>query len=632
MKKSVSILLASVLVLAAALPAFSWEFNLQGTFIYRFDCVAQSGRSGFFGLYDAGAPPLFVAGGPNWAAQNAWVGGRNINGGQMGTQFGLVTTNNACFNYQRMELYPEIRLNQSIRFRGLYQIGASFFGPQAIASVPSVVGPFGPLEYGVYQNSAAFGAYDPIDSGSWTQWWFTAQTPWGILVFGKRPAAFGTGVQYSASNVTAEGLDLVVPYGPFRFGLGVYLHRRQTWSNAAYRGILEVGNPNALGTARNISYFDGGTYPKQWDRDSDRTGEPSVILTYSSGDLDLGAYYSWLKIHDGPQARPTWGAAAPGQSLTTVTRDETLEHGSGYFKYNNGRVFFNAELAWGRAQINYQLPQTLLGATPVIPGGGGSPVAPQSVEVWKFGTECGFFFGPLKASLLYSWVPGPDRRHGIWINNQTWENAINGTFLGNSKYYDPYSFLMAYQYGAGLNAVDRNGEGFMTDAISYGARLDYALASNLNLHTTFFYANRLSHGWGWGCLVPDSAANVVLLGRSNGLGLYVPATNNSFVIGGTGAAAPSIPDNALGWEIGAGLDWKLLEGFQLSLRGSYWQPGKWFNYACIDKSQVVSGTVIDGHVAPLATDGTLIGSGWGINPNRNIDPIWGLQSTLQADF
>jgi hypothetical protein len=631
-KKTFVILFAASLALSLAGSVLPWQLNLEGAFIYRFDVVAQGGRAGFFGAYDTGAPALFVAGGPNWAAQNAWVGARNLNAGQSGTQFGVVTGTNASFNYQRMEFYPEIRLNQSMRLRGVYQIGAHFFGPQAVTAVPAVVGPFGPLEYGWYQNSSRFGAFNPIDSGSWTQWWLTAQIPWGIIVFGKRPAPFGTGVQYVGSNVTAEGLDLVVPYGPFRFGVGVYLHRRQTWLNAARNGILELGNPFALGTARNISFFDGGTFPKQWDRGSDRTGEPTIFLTYSSGDFDFGALYSWMKTHDGPEARTTWGDAAQGQSLTTVTRDETLEHGSVYFKYYNGQFFFNAELAWGRAQITYQLPQTMLGATPVIPGGGGSPVAPQAIEVWKFGTEFGAVVGPFKISLLYSWVPGPDRRHGIWISKQSWENAINGAFLGNSPYFRPYSLLMAYQYGAGLNALDKNGEGYMTDAVSYGARLDYALAANLNFYASWFYADRQSHGWGWGCLAPDGGANVVLLGRSNEFGQYVPATNNSFVVAGPAAAAPSIPDPALGWEVSAGLDWKLLETFQLELRGAYWQPGNWFKYACVDKSQVVSGTVIDGHIAPVATDGAAIGSGWGVNPGRRIDPIWGLQSGLRVDF
>ncbi len=41
-------------------------------------------------------------------------------------------------------------------------------------------------------------------------------------------------------------------------------------------------------------------------------------------------------------------------------------------------------------------------------------------------------------------------------------------------------------------AVNGNGEGHMTDANSFGARLDYAVAANLNAYGAFFYARRVS--------------------------------------------------------------------------------------------------------------------------------------------
>jgi len=163
MRKFFTTVLTGLLTVALTTPLLSWEFHLEGDFIYRYDCVAQGGRAGFFGAHDTGARALFVAGGPNWAAQDAWVGARNIIAGQMETQFGMVTGNNASFNYQRMEFYPEIRFNSSVRLRGLYQIGGSSFGPQIVTAVPVVVGPFGPLEYGVYQNSSSFGAFNHME-------------------------------------------------------------------------------------------------------------------------------------------------------------------------------------------------------------------------------------------------------------------------------------------------------------------------------------------------------------------------------------------------------------------------------------------------------------------------------------
>jgi hypothetical protein len=187
----------------------------------------------------------------------------------------------------------------------------------------------------------------------------------------------------------------------------------------------------------------------------------------------------------------------------------------------------------------------------------------------------------------------------------------------------------------------------MTDAITYAARLDYAVAANLNVYGTFLYANRQSKGWGWGSLalggntaLSASTADVILLGRANGLGFPIPAFNNGNALSGNvNNAAPSIPDDNLGWEIDAGVDWKLLEGFQFNLRGAYWKPGEWFSYACIDKrvaTRVTAGpataygtpSVLSGNQA----DGTAFGSSWGVLPNKGIDPIYMLQGTLLVDF
>jgi hypothetical protein len=605
-------------------PALAWEFDLKGSYIWRYEYIAQGGNLGFFGPHDfanAALQPLGGAG-ANWAAMNAWTGFRALQGGNNGVQYGLVTGSDASYNYSRMEFFPEIRINPAIRLRGAYQIGGTTPANMGFLNAAQTMPPY---QYSVYQNSGNYGAWNPIDTGSWTQFWATAQTPWGIVVIGKRALGFGIGVQYAESSAVSESFAVVAPYGPLRIGLGGYLHRRQTFVNALRSGVPIAGVVDT--NQKNVSFFDGGTFGKQWDHDSERHGQPFVFVTYQSGDLDTGFIYEWFAEHDGPQARGT-----EALRRTTVTRDETLEDGSVYLKYNNGRFFLNTELAWIRGQIHYQLPEISLGASATynIPGGGGNTLAPASNEAWKFGTELGVLCGPVKTSLFFSWVPGPDRRAGIWIDRQSWENVINGSFLGNAQLFRPYSLLMAYQYGGGLNALDRNGEGYMTDAISYGARIDYAVAANLNVYGNAFYANRLSKGWGWGSLTLDTAANVVLLGRSNNLGAYVPALNNAFDPTGAGLAAPSIPDDALGWEVGTGVDWKLLEGFQFSLMAGYWQPGNWFKFACVDKA--VATTVTGGVIDPRFPGGTALTTGWSVAPTKGIDPIYMLQGTLLVDF
>ena len=57
-----------------------------------------------------------------------------------------------------------------------------------------------------------------------------------------------------------------------------------------------------------------------------------------------------------------------------------------------------------------------------------------------------------------------------------------------------------------------------------------------------------------------------------------------FVAPNVNNLSPTIPDKDLGYEIDAGVDWKLLEGWTLGVLVGRWQPGKWFSYACVDKS------------------------------------------------
>jgi hypothetical protein len=89
----------------------------------------------------------------------------------------------------------------------------------------------------------------------------------------------------------------------------------------------------------------------------------------------------------------------------------------------------------------------------------------------------------------------------------------------------------------------------------------------------------------------------------------------SFAIG-----APNILERDLGYEISGGIDWKLIEGYTLTARVAYWKPGGWFNYACVDRRQP------NWDSAPTASNM------WGINPNREIDPIFGTRISLEMDF
>ncbi len=185
------------------------------------------------------------------------------------------------------------------------------------------------------------------------------------------------------------------------------------------------------------------------------------------------------------------------------------------------------------------------------------------------------------------------------------------TYLGNFSVFRPYCGLFAYDYGSGLEAFNLSLNGYVRDARVLAARLDYAVAANLNIFTSFFWAERTSCGYGWGFIGPNTAAAFDGTPKDGNLQLF----NR-----GSGAAgSPNIPDSALGFEIDAGLDWKLLEKWTLSVIAGYWQPGRWFNYACIDRS-------VPGWNVPVP------GNFFGTRPDRGIDPIMGGKFIMTFEF
>ena len=220
--------------------------------------------------------------------------------------------------------------------------------------------------------------------------------------------------------------------------------------------------------------------------------------------------------------------------------------------------------------------------------------------------ETGFLAGPVKLSLLYAWSPGPDRRNGALIGRQSaafvWHPTFD-THLDNYSVFVPYAQIFGYNYGSGLEAYNLSFNGYVRDARVLAARLDYAMAANLNLSATFFWAERTTNGYGWGLIAPNDTLMPPQF-------ISIPNDGNiQFAINGA-AGSPNIPDPSLGYEFNAGFEWMLLEKWTVQFLFGYWQPGKWFNYACIDRS-------VPAWNIPSA------GNSFGTNPGKSIDPVIG---------
>ncbi len=551
-------IIISIAILIFKADAKAWEFSMEATMDYVYQYYSQMGPNGFFGRQDVDgsigtAGPYGLKPG-DYASVNTWVGrqiGRSANDFAAGTD--------AAKHYQTLEVWPEFRINNAIRFRAKYRLGD-----------------YGNPINSEYLTNTRPGVNVATSDGQWTQWWMTTQFPWGQVVFGKRKEAFGTGLQYNGeSNNTTEGLALVAPYGPFRISFAL----RPVWELAPNPGLNAKNYYNIL------------------DKNGIRQLSYRYFTTYQSGPLELGVFFAVMRWHAGSESQ---NIAAKRAAFNPY--DLLMNHGTMYMKFFNGRVFFNAEAAFFKEDTHTMRTR---------PG-------PLYKNSWRYMVEFGGLAGASKVSFLGAYLPGADRRRGRLINNQPYHNSPP---FGMYDLFKPYSYLLGYSYGSGVNAFNINGWGYINEAVVLATRLDHALAANLNVFGTFLWAERSSKGYSWGFVRPGQ--NPTINQTVNAVGnLQTTANWTPLVKYGQLNGAPNIPDSSLGWEVTAGLNWKLLEHYTLNGVVAYWQPGKWFNYACVDKK--IPGWDDQTDATPSYPFGT--------NPNRTIDPVMAAEVAVAVDF
>ncbi len=594
MKKLLTPILALGLILCLMAPAANaWEFSMDGTYTWRYEVRGQLGNQGFFGAYDVDAASANQAAG-YYAPVNFWTGLRMTDGQIQPTAHAQDTVSGSDAGYQSMFMSTnmQIRMNPAVRIRGNYYIGSwdnrAWGAPTTEATAQHGIGLLVSPEY---LNMHEHGVQRSFSPGYWRTLWLTAQLPWGEIAVGKRPAQWGMGLTYNgAKNRASESFSVFVPYGPLRMFLGLYPSRRASGS----------------------AYFNNS-----YDKNNTRNWDASANVLYDNGPLSMGVIANIRRDHRGGESVFSDNRVTPQNGTTAGVYNDFEEfYGNIMMKYNNGRFFINSEAATYQGKVGFL--SGVYGASLANTQGvwmANRITAPTYTSFWGGAVEAGVLAGPSKIALIGAWFTGNDTRVDTQGNRYLITNGMQPSSFSNTSVFLPYSYLMAYSYSMGnTRGADDSREGWVSDASFYGARLDYAVAANLNLSVAFAWAERFSKsGYTWGFLYPTSVAGAAGTG-----GGYTTMAQNV-----TATYVPSIPDQALGWEVDAGADWKLLEGLTVRTTVAYWQPGKWFNFACQDKSIPGWGTAGAG-----ATAANL----WYTRPDKTIDPIFGVDVKLEGTF
>jgi len=581
-------LLISVLWLATiGVEAFGWEFKLKGEAEWRYRYISRTGPGDLFGNADmAQANPngtsIGLAGPQNMAVR---LEGYSSKG------------SDAAYAQQRLFLYPDIRVNRAVRLRGIFTLQGNVNANYAGGGANWVTNPHysGWTMIDSRYLYSGTGMAVPVARA----FWLTMNTPWGYLTIGRRPAGFGMGWFLHEEDSHARSLALVIPYGPLRLVVSQYL----------YGGYEGGTDPNDRRNARGTMY----TIASAVDKNEAYNWNTAAALVYRAGNVDLGSLL-YVLSRDGHHGRPQPGGTyqddisasgtvqrftagqLPGTNLPIYLGDAKFYSGILYFKYRNHQFFLNTEYDFIKTDVARN---------------GGRPLSGYA-HAWA--AEMGALLGPAKISLAHFYRSGHDRRGGALVLGPPYGGSF---ILGNLVYandkYDkflgaflgagdapirPYCLLLGL-YGTGNNSYTTDGSCTYEDFLAYAARVDYAVAANLNVFASAILARR--------------ASNTESM-QGDFTGTWNTASNPGN--GDFGLYGPNVPDNDLGWEVNAGFDWGLLENITFRLRFAYWQPGKWFNWAYRDM------TFSD----PVNGDYGIV------NPSRTISPLMALQCNLLCEF
>jgi hypothetical protein len=556
------------MIAAVSAPALAWEYEMTGEHEYRWRYLARTGNNDLFGLAGAqettGVPVGF-------AGINSWNTGAipaaNAIGGAAATfitRGGFSTwESDALYVDQRLTFVPTFRVNQAIRVHGMYNVGGFRNMYNMSAGGPNLSGVgVPPFERYMPNYTSDSSAMSTAALGSWEQVRATVQVPWGILSYGMKDFPFGIGL-FSSQRLRGSSFVFIAPYGPMRF----------------------IGAIWELSSTVNGS----GTFNFRPDATNKNTWFGALGFTYEAGPLSIGGIWVGQNFHRNAANDTPGGFPAVTGSLGS---DRSVNLFSFSTKYNSGRFFANLGYDWATLDTANLRPT----------GGFAPPAAPNlnflvpgaHVEQYHLMAEVGALAGPAKVSLMWAQSSGPvlNDNSGTYsslgygaLGISRNPNVLNGfnpkTYAGwgiDWQAMEPYQYLMFGVYAGGNQTfsglfLSDDTHGMMSDAYTFAGRVDYAVASNLNVYGTYLWAHRLeAAGTFMGQYASTGASTTIATAdtRANFRG-NIGAGNDNF--------ERYVPNGYLGWEMTLGMDWKLLEGLTLRTRYAYWQPGDWFTYA-----------------------------------------------------
>ncbi len=528
--------LAVLLVVGAVTTCCAWEFSMKGETEWRYRYWTRAGNRDIFGaMGDAvnlGINHLQTY--PTTATTNRGSGTFGVLAGE--NRFGA----DMQLTDYRMTIFPKIVVNPAIEITasvnltslGIWSDGQPLIGNGTVA-VPSPRDPgYVNSLYVPIQDRPA--AVDVPNTYVTLQWLKTSiRTPILDFSVGYNTSKIGMGLWKHECNRASASFGVSAVYGPLMIGLAPYFGRNQsTWS---------------LGSSASRIEGQGAAQRQEDRRNYFRAIEGEI--EYVNGPL----YFQLVSDSYVQPNAPIPDARGAAINTSAVPNADVIRYRLAFVtKYFNGRYFCNAEADWfTRWRSGRGTGQTTLLVNQNDDNDG-----------WLYGLETGFLCGPAKFTANYVRATGndPSTRH-------TTEDAADDEQGLSACYMKDWGYLMYYMYGTG-DGWDAAGYGQPTNFHHLGVRLDYAIASNLNLFGVYAYAWR-------------DQPTAYRLGGNYQLGIQQWNNENIRLAQLGQFQGRAVPDSAreIGWELDLGLNWKLLENLTWDTTFALWKPGNWWAHA-----------------------------------------------------